>query len=122
MNLHLRFYLLLALSLLLIATAPGCAVLSDHRVAAGCQVADGLTTYYALTHGATEANSLIAGMSPAAILLLKVAFAAAIYFAYKEKKERGEEKSGMDKFALGAITVLGCVPAANNLAVIQGLP
>lgn len=105
--------------LALLLMLSGCAVLSDHRVAAGCQVADGVTSYYALKHGATEANSLLAGASPTAILVLKLAFAYVVWKAF-DPAERKQEP--IDKFAAGAVSVLGCVPAANNIKVIRGLP
>lgn len=97
----------------------GCAIISDHRVAAGCQVADGLTTWYALKHGAVEANPLLNGVSPGAILAIKLMFA---YIVYKALDPKGKPQTGVNKFAGGAITVMGCVPAINNVSVIQGLP
>jgi len=105
------------LGLLLIATLCGCAVLGDRRVAAGCQVADGVTTYYALTHGATETNGLLAGLSPGAILLLKLGIAYAIYKLLPPV----EEATPTDKFAIGVMTVFGCVPAGSNIIVIRKL-
>lgn len=95
----------------------GCAVLSDRRVAAGCQVADGATTYYALTHGAVETNGLIAGISPAGILLFKFALA---YIVYKLLPD-AEHATKPDKMIAGAITLIGCVPAVHNLQVIRSL-
>lgn len=102
----------------LLASLTGCAVLSDRRVVAGCQVADGLTTYYALKHGAVESNSLLSGASPGAILVLKLAFA---YVVWKVFDPADRKQEPVDKFAAGAISVLGCVPAANNINVIRGL-
>lgn len=95
----------------------GCSVLGDRRVAAGCQIADGVTTYHALTHGAVEGNTLLAGLSPGAILLIKFAFAYAIWKAFPDY----EKASSGDKFATGTITIFGCVPAANNVQVIRTL-
>lgn len=103
--------------ILLLVLLSGCSILGDKRVAAGCQVADGVTSYYALTHGATEGNSLLAGLSPGFILAIKLAFAYVIWKAFPES----EKTTDSDKFALGAVSVLGCVPAANNIKVIQGL-
>lgn len=110
--------ILRALALVLLLN--GCAVLSDHRVVAGCQVADGLTTYYALTHGATEANVLLAGLGPGGILLFKAVLAYALWDAFKPAP--GQELDDDMKFAAGAWAVLGCLPAASNLNVIRGLP
>lgn len=106
-------------ALILALLLNGCAVLSDRRVAAGCQVADGLTTYYALKHGAVEANPLLSGIGPTGILVLKLAFA---YIAWRvfNPAERKQEK--VDKFAAGAVSVMGCLPAVNNLNVIKDLP
>ena len=105
--------------LALVLMLSGCAVLSDRRVAAGCQIADGVTTYYALKHGAVEANGLLSGMSPGAILAIKLAFAYMVWKVF-DPDERKQEPT--DKFAAGAVSVLGCVPAANNIKVIRGLP
>lgn len=95
----------------------GCAILGDKRVAAGCQVADGLTSAYALKHGAVEANPLLSGLSPAGILLLKFAFAYIIYKAFPAP----EKTTSGDKTLIGAVTLLGCVPAVNNVSVIRGM-
>ena len=103
-------------AVMLMLLLPGCAVLGDHRVAAGCQAVDGVTTYYALKHGAVEGNSLLAGASPGAILLIKLAFAYAIYKAFDRPDVTKSERAG-----LGAVTFLGCVPAANNIKVIRTL-
>lgn len=108
---------LVAFILMLAIFLPGCTVLSDRRVAAGCQVVDGATTYYALTHGAVESNSVISGFSPAGILFLKLVFA---YVIYKVLPDQERASSG-DKFMAGAITVIGCAPVPNNLKVIRGL-
>lgn len=103
-------------AMLLVLLLNGCAVLSDHRVAAGCQVADGVTTWYALKHGAVESNGLLANLSPGAILTIKVAFAVAIWKAFNRETTKGE------KAALTGIALLGCVPAAHNVKVIRSLP
>lgn len=106
----------LALALLL-AALPACAVLSDRRVAAGCQVADGATTFYALTHGATEGNALISGFSPPAILAFKLAFA---YFIWKVFPPEDKMTTG-EKVGAGALTIIGCAPVPGNIKVIRGL-
>lgn len=103
---------------LLALNLSSCSILGDRRVAAGCQVADGLTTYYALKHGAIESNTLISGLSPGGILLLKIAFAYIIYTAMPPV----EKATNFDKFTTGAVAVMGCLPAASNLNVISKLP
>ena len=106
-------------AILPILALSGCAVLSDHRVAAGCQVADGITTYIAVKKSALELNPLFSGMSPGFILILKLSWAYVIYKVF-DPKERPQ--GDLDKFAAGAVTVVGCVPAINNLSVIRSLP
>jgi hypothetical protein len=101
--------------MILILALSGCAVIGDRRVAAGCQVADGVTSYYALTHGAVEKNALLASASPGFILAFKLALAYAVWKAFDRPQTKG------DKIALGAVTVFGCVPAVNNYNVIRKL-
>lgn len=108
----------LALCALACGSLMGCTVLGDRRVTAGCQVADGATTYYALKHGAVESNSFLSGASPGAILLIKLLFAYAIWQAFPEQPKDGS----FNQWALGAVSVMGCVPAINNVNVIRGLP
>lgn len=103
-------------ALVLMLMLQGCAVLGDRRVAAGCQVADGVTTWYALKHGAVETNGLISGLTGPQILAIKLAFAYAIYKIFPP------EPHPRDKTTLGALTLLGCVPAAHNVSVIRSLP
>lgn len=102
-----------------VLSGSGCAVLSDHRVSAACQVADGATTYYALKHGAVELNPLFDGLSPGFILALKLAMAYMVYTVFNPAER---EQTGTDKVAAGAVTLMGCVPAASNYNVIKGLP
>lgn len=99
-----RFVLLLALSLLLIFG--GCATLADRRVAAGCQIADGVTTYAALRAGAVEANPLLASLSGSQILLLKVLLAVAIW------------KLAPEPDAVQVASVAGCLPAISNALLL----
>ena len=106
----------LLLAMLITASAlSGCAVLSDHRVAAGCQVADGVTTFYALKHGAVEMNPILASANPYWILGIKVFFAFIVYEVFKERQEPAY------KVAAGATSVMGCGAAIHNLSVIRGL-
>ena len=102
----------------LIFALSGCSILGDRRVAAGCQVADGITTYVALKKGAVEANPFLNGVSPGTILLIKLLFAWVIWQAFPEEPKKGS----LDEWALGAVSVMGCVPAINNYNVIQKLP
>src|SRR3990167_11142227 len=104
--------------MILVTILQGCAVISDRRVAAGCQIADGVTTYYALTYGAVESNTFLSGISPAGILLIKLAFAYIVWKALPDY----DKSSSCDKFVAGAVTLLGCVPAVNNYNVIRSLP
>jgi len=103
--------------LLVLALASGCAVLADKRTAAACQIADGATTYYALTHGAVEANPLLSGFSPGAILFLKLGLA---YWIYTHFRDYDVSSSG-EKATIGALTAIGCLPVPGNLKVIRSL-
>lgn len=99
-------------ALILVLLLSGCAVLGDRRVAAGCQVADGITTYVALKKGAVEANPILSGMSPTAILVLKLAFAYWLWTHFDQPTET-------EQAALAAVAAVGCVPAVNNVRVIR---
>lgn len=90
-----------------------CSVLGDKRVAAGCQLADGFTTYHALNAGATEANPLLEDASPQGILALKALFAWVILKALPDP----DKATDGDRFLTGIVTVLGCAPAINNYNV-----
>ena len=105
----------LALLLALTILASGCAVLGDKRVAAGCQLADGFTTYHALNAGAVERNPLLEKASPQGILALKALVAWAIM---KFLPDREHATSG-DRFMIGVASVLGCAPAINNYNVYR---
>ena len=114
-NLWIRFVLLLAIAMLLIATV-GCAAISDRRTVAGCQVADGLTTYVALKKGAVELNGIFAGLSGSQILALKLALAWIVYKVRPEKPTDGE------RFAMTFASGMGCIPALSNVNVIRNIP
>ena len=109
------------LLLVLPITLTGCAttlnVLGDRRTAAACQVADGATTYYALTHGAVESNSILAGLGAPGILAFKLIMAFVIYklLPPPDKATKG------DKVLTAGVTLFGCVPAVNNIRVIGQL-
>lgn len=103
-------------ALIFVLLLSGCSVLGDRRVAAGCQVADGVTTAVALKKGATELNPLFANASPGVILAVKLAFAYWLWTHFDRPTSDGE------KVALGAVTLVGCVPALNNVSVIRSLP
>jgi len=103
-------------ALIFILLLSGCSILGDRRVAAGCQVADGVTTYVALEKGAVELNPIFANASPAAILVIKLAFAYWLWTHFDRPVSDAEQ------VALGAVTLVGCVPALNNINVIRSLP
>src|SRR3990167_1352331 len=103
------------LTIVLLVLLSGCSILGDRRVAAGCQVADGVTTYITLKKGAIELNPLFASASPAAILAIKLVFAYVIW----KMLPPIEKADSKDKFVGGAVSVLGCVPAINNYNVYK---
>lgn len=99
-----------------ILSVTGCAIVSDRRTVAGCQVADGVTTYVALKKGAVELNGLFHSWSPAGILLFKLALAYVVYKVLPEQPTDGE------RFAMTLASGMGCVPALSNINVIRGMP
>ena len=103
-----------AIVLLLILS--GCAIVSDHRTVAGCQVADGVTTYVALKKGAVELNTLFGSLSGSQILAIKLLMAWIVY------KVLPEEPTDGDRFAMTIASGMGCVPALSNINVIRGMP
>ena len=103
-----------AIVLLLILS--GCAIVSDRRTVAGCQVADGVTTYVALKKGAVELNTLFGSLSGSQILMIKLLMAWIVYKVLPEKPTDG------DRFAMTIASGMGCIPALNNVSVIRSLP
>ena len=103
-----------AIVLLLILS--GCAIVSDRRTVAGCQVADGVTTYVALKKGAVELNTLFGSLSGSQILMIKLLMAWIVYKVLPEKPTDGE------RFAMTIAAGRGCIPALNNVSVIRGMP
>ena len=103
--------------LLLLKGCGALPVIADKHVSAGCQMADGLTTWYALKHGAVEANGLLAGFSGPQILALKVIIAIIIWkFAADPGQATQDEQA-----VLAAGSVVGCGASLWNLRVIQKL-
>ena len=100
-------------AMLLVLLLQGCAVLADKRVAAGCQLADGITTKQALDRGAVEGNPLLGSMSGSQILTLKVFIAGLIMWAFPDY----ERMSDTEKVAVGALSVIGCGAAMHNSQV-----
>ena len=96
--------------LVLLLLLQGCAVLADKRVAAGCQLADGITTKQALDRGAVEGNPLLGSMSGSQILTLKVFISGLILWAFPDY----ESMSDTQKVAVGALSIVGCGAAINN--------
>ena len=103
-------------AIVLLLLLSGCAIVSDRRTVAGCQVADGVTTYVALKKGAVELNTLFGSLSWSQILAIKLLMAWIVY------KVLPEEPTDSDKFAMGIASGLGCVPALSNINVIRSLP
>lgn len=101
---------------MLLLLLSGCAIVSDHRTVAGCQVADGVTTYAALKKGAVEVNGLFSGLSGTQILAVKLLLAWFVYKALPEKPTDGE------RVAMTLASGMGCVPAVSNINVIRGMP
>jgi Domain of unknown function (DUF5658) len=95
----------------------GCATVASYKAAAVCQIADGVTTYYGLTHGATELNGFLAGLGPGGILFLKLLLS---YGLWKVAQDRGVPNPNQ-KAVMGAMSITGCVAAAHNLSVIRHL-
>ena len=104
------------LLLLLTLALSGCAIVSDRRTVAGCQVADGVTTYVALKKGAIELNGLFGSLSGTQILAFKLLLAYLVYKALPESPTDGE------RFAMTIASGMGCIPAASNLSIINKLP
>ena len=86
-------------------------VTGSRELAVACQVADGATTYYALTHGAVELNPILAGLGPWGIVALKAFLAYALWVYHEE----------IGKPTTTFINVLTCGVAVHNYGVIKGL-
>ena len=97
-------------AMLLVLLLQGCAVLADRRVAAGCQLADGVTTKQALDRGAVEGNPFFDSMSGSQIFTLKVFIASLILWAFPDY----ERMSDTQKVAAGALSIIGCGAAVHN--------
>lgn len=85
----------------------GCSTLATKEVAIGCQVADIVTTYRALHMGAVELNPI-----PIPLLLaIKLGLIVWIW-----KSETWDKES---KVTRSAVSLLGCIPAINNIKVTR---
>jgi len=95
------FLLVVSLSL------QGCAVLSSKEMVVGCQVADVVTTKIALSHGAVEANPIVAGVFNhagwPAFILIKVIVTLVLLEIREDNKE-----------VVAAANVITCGAAINN--------
>ena len=91
-------------------------MISDRRTVAGCQVADGVTTYVALKKGAVELNGLFGSLSGSQILAIKLLMAWIVYTILPEEPTDG------DRFAMTIASGMGCIPAVSNIGVIRSLP
>ena len=81
------------------------------EMAVACQLADGATTYYGLTHGAVEANPLIAWLGPWGIVALKITLAYLLWVYHEE----------IGTSATTFVNAVTCGAAVHNLSVIKGL-
>lgn len=85
------------------------------------QLLDGLTTFIALTYlGAHEANSVLAGLSPSWILIIKVAYSLVIYYLYIFVESRKEFKNWFN-ICLSINIIMYIFIVINNIIVIKGL-
>lgn len=98
---------------ILAALVSGCAVVGDKRVAAGCQLADGITTKQALARGAVEQNPFFQNASGNSILAVKVVIAGLLLWLMPPY----EDMSDNQKLIAGALTITGCAAAVNNHGV-----
>jgi hypothetical protein len=110
-----RFIVALTVALLAVWLMPGCAVLADRRTVAACKMADSVTTYDALNHGAVETNPFLSDAKPAAHLAIGALFAWLFMKILPEYKDmtKGE------RMIAGAGSVLFCGAAINNYNVSQ---
>ena len=91
----------------------GCSTLASKEATIGCQVADTLTTVYGVSHGAAEANPLMAGIINSFGIAGFVAFKAALtYFLLTRHDD-------IPVTALATVNVITCGAAVNNLLVIK---
>lgn len=105
---------LYALVIALVATAlNGCAVIGDKRTAAGCQLADGITTKQAMDRGATESNPFLSSASGSQILAFKALISGLIIYFGKPY----EEASPTERVLMGALSIIGCGAAIHNQQV-----
>jgi len=117
-TLWIRFWLLLALSALLISLV-GCATTDNHpyvktmssdTAAVTCQAADALTTVWALSHvGVHEANPIMAGVIKVGglPLFLLVKLAMALYMT----------SDSINPTVAAGINAATCLVAGSNIAV-----
>lgn len=89
----------------------------------GCHVADGLTTAFAISKGAVEANPLMApvigALGPWGFLALKIAIG---YWVYKKMKAIDADTDPTVRGIIGVHNLIICGAAVHNVGVIKGMP
>lgn len=103
---RIKYLLLVALVIAVMVSCVGCSVLASRDAAAGCQVADIGSTYYALHHNPAleEQNSLPVNL----LTIVKLAFAAYIKWGDTHWEEA---PVGVRIF----VTAIGCGAAISNV-------
>mgnify|MGYP001572222402 CR=1 FL=1 len=97
-----------------VKTSPDSKILNvtgSKELAVACQLADGATTFYALTHGAAEVNPFIAWLGPWGIVALKITLASLLWVYHEE----------IGTSATTFVNAVTCGAAVHNLSVIKGL-
>ena len=101
------------LAMLLPILLPGCSILASKEVTIGCQAADTFTTVYGVTHGAVEANPLMARIINSLGVAGFVVFKIGITYLLVSNREKIPEA------ARAGINVVTCGAATHNLTVIR---
>ena len=91
----------------------GCSTLASKEATIGCQAADTLTTVYGVTHGALEANPLMAGIINSLGIAGFVAVKIGITYLLVSNRDK------IPEVAMAAVNVVTCGVATHNLAVIR---
>lgn len=91
---------------------PILSVTGSRELAVGCQLADMATTVYALSHGAVEANPLMAALGVPGIIAVKLLLA---YLLWVYHDDIGDT-------AMTVVNAITCGVAVHNIGVIGSLP
>lgn len=112
------------IALALVVALSGCQSLravTSAESAMACHVADGLTTAFAISKGAVEANPLMAplvgALGPWGFFALKVAIG---YWVYTKMKDVDTDPT-VQGF-IGVHNLIICGAAVHNVSVIKGMP